>query len=175
MKIKYAVVNDAHKVMYVIKDAQLLLKSEGVDQWQNGFPNIDVIKSDIENRESFVCCEEDGTIVGFFSISFEEEESYREIFNGEWLQDGNNYATIHRTGISSVSRGRGLSTKIFHFCEKLAIDHKVDSIRIDTHKDNKRMRHIIIKNGFEHCGDIVLFNSNDKRVVYEKLLYVKQS
>jgi RimJ/RimL family protein N-acetyltransferase len=50
------------------------------------------------------------------------------------------------------------------FCRKKG----VSLLRIDTHEDNKRMQHILAKNGFVYCG-IVLQNGSD-RLAYEKKL-----
>lgn len=39
-------------------------------------------------------------------------------------------------------------------------------VRIDTHRDNKTMQHVILKNGFEYCGIIYLKNG-EQRLAYE--------
>ena len=32
--------NDLPRIIEIIHDAQAALKADGIDQWQNGFPNI---------------------------------------------------------------------------------------------------------------------------------------
>ena len=44
-----------------------------------------------------------------------------------------------------------------------------DSIRVDTHKDNKSMLRFIEKNGFQKCG-IVYIRKTDERIAFEKPL-----
>lgn len=169
VKIRKALLKDIENIMIVIKEAQRFLAKEGVDQWQDGFPNPDIIKADIENWESFVF-EEKGEIFGFFTLALEEDEGYKTVYEGQWLLEGRPYATIHRTAFSDKARGQGLSEKMFDFCENIGKENNVESIRVDTHEDNKRMRHIIEKNNYTYCGHIFLAISGAKRVIYEKLL-----
>ena len=35
-------------------EAKEALKEQGIDQWQNGYPNADVIRNDILNNDSYV-------------------------------------------------------------------------------------------------------------------------
>ena len=42
-----------------------------------------------------------------------------------------------------------------------------DNIRIDTHRDNVIMRHLLEKHGFKYCGIIYLENG-DERLAYQK-------
>ena len=39
--------------MKIIREAQLYFKEQGIDQWQNNYPNEDVIKNDIKNNNSY--------------------------------------------------------------------------------------------------------------------------
>jgi RimJ/RimL family protein N-acetyltransferase len=41
------------------------------------------------------------------------------------------------------------------------------NIRIDTHRDNQIMQHVILKQGFTYCGIIYLL-SGDERLAYQK-------
>lgn len=50
--------------MEIIKQAQCYFKKQGIDQWQNGYPNSTVIKQDIEKKESYVLTKRVFTING---------------------------------------------------------------------------------------------------------------
>ena len=39
---------------------------------------------------------------------------------------------------------------------------QIDNIRIDTHRDNKPMRHLLEKYGFTYCGIIYLLNGDER-------------
>ena len=44
-----------------------------------------------------------------------------------------------------------------------------NNIRIDTHRDNTIMQHVIQKHGFSYCGIIYLANG-DERMAYQKVI-----
>ena len=50
MKIKYSSLSDILKILEIIDDAKALLKSQNIDQCQNGYPNQAQIENDIKKR-----------------------------------------------------------------------------------------------------------------------------
>ena len=169
MVCRKAELSDLDKIMSVIADARRFLLEQNVDQWQDGFPDRDVIREDILHHETFVF-QNGGDVSAYVSLSLEPEESYKNIDHGGWLTEGGNYATVHRTAIAKDCRGQGLSARLFSVCEKTARERNMQSIRVDTHPDHLRMRHIIEKNGYTLCGRIFLTRGGAERFAYEKLL-----
>ena len=47
MEFRKSTKNDVPKIMNIVKQAQNYFKEQGIDQWQNNYPNIDTINSDI--------------------------------------------------------------------------------------------------------------------------------
>ena len=76
--------DDLGQVMTIIRMAQQSFRDQGVDQWQDGYPNEEVILEDIRKGQSYVA-EEKGIILGTAVISFEKEKTYDGIENGQWL------------------------------------------------------------------------------------------
>ena len=64
-------------------------------------------------------------------------------------------------------RGIGLADITFSLIEKFCLKKGVSYIRIDTDFPNKRMQHILKKNGFKNCGVITLRGSG--RLAFDKL------
>ena len=54
MEFRKSTKSDVIKIMEIVKQAQEYFKSQGIDQWQNGYPNEEVINNDIENGVH--CC-----------------------------------------------------------------------------------------------------------------------
>ena len=48
MNFRKAENSEISEIMKIIKAAQNYLKKEGIDQWQNNYPNSDTIKKDID-------------------------------------------------------------------------------------------------------------------------------
>ncbi|MFR1628448.1 MAG: GNAT family N-acetyltransferase [Thomasclavelia ramosa] len=162
MKLRLTTTNDLTAVMTIINQAKVYFKEQGINQWQDGYPDELTIINDISRHEAYVL-EDNGEIVATAMISKELEPSYNYI-EGKWLQD-NAYIVVHRIAIRNDQKGKGLAKIIID--EGLKLYPKKPSIRMDTHDDNLSMQRFLIKYGFEYCGTIYLENKETRRA-YEK-------
>lgn len=166
MEFRKSRIEDIPEMMEIVRQAQEYFKSKDIDQWQDGYPNEDNLRGDIESDESYVMLL-DGKIVATTAISFRGESTYDKIYDGKWLSDGK-YGVVHRVAVSNEYKGRGLSHEIMKFSEDMCKKLGYNSIKIDTHKDNFVMRGLLEKNGFEYCG-VILLEDGAERVAYEKI------
>lgn len=161
--------SDVKKIMEIIKQAQESLKELGIDQWQDNYPNSKVIENDINNDCSYIL-KKNNEIISTIAISFDGEENYENISEGEWITGSNSkYAVIHRVAASNSVRGSGIANKLFKYAENLCKENNIPSVKIDTHEGNIPMQKFLNKNGYKYCGVIYLENG-DKRVAFEKVL-----
>ncbi|WP_042272339.1 GNAT family N-acetyltransferase [[Clostridium] dakarense] len=167
MRFRKSVKKDIDSIMKIINQAQEYFKEQGVDQWQNGYPNKNTINDDIKNEESYVL-EKDGCVVATSMITFKGEKSYDSICDGEWLSN-KEYATIHRVAVDNNYKGLGLSSQIIKNIESLCLQNNTYSIKVDTHEDNLSMQKLLKKNEFKYCG-IIYLEDNSKRIAFEKVL-----
>lgn len=165
MKFRKSLNSDIPQIMSIIKQAQAYFKEQGIDQWQNGYPNEEVINDDIKNEKSYVMIK-DNEIVATTVISFDKELSYKNIIDGEWITNGD-YCVIHRVAVDNTYKGLGLSHKIIKYTEEICLEKGVHSIKVDTHEENIPMQSLLKKNGFEYCG-IIYLEDGGKRVSFEK-------
>ena len=54
MEFRKSTKADIGNIMKIIKQAQEYFRQNGIDQWQNNYPNQDVIENDIENELSLI-------------------------------------------------------------------------------------------------------------------------
>ena len=167
MIFRHSKINDLPTIMSIINEAKVYFKSSGIDQWQGEYPQEDIIKEDIDNNVSYVL-EVNNQVSAIASIIFGVEETYNEIFNGEWLSNGA-YATIHRIAVKNNCKGMGLSNFLIQHVERLCNERNIKSIKVDTHKNNLVMNKLLLKSGFKYCGIIFLTDGNE-RLAYEKLI-----
>lgn len=156
---------DIDNVMVVIKQAQDYFKEQGINQWQNNYPNSDTINNDIVNGHSYVLLKDDN-IVATVAVSFDGESTYNNIYEGKWITN-DKYAVIHRIAVDNTYKGLGLSSEIIKKIEELCLSKDVHSIKVDTHKENLPMQKVFKKNNFEYCGIIYLLDGNE-RIAFEK-------
>lgn len=168
MEFRKSVKKDVDSIMRIIEQAQDYFKKQGVDQWQNDYPNQNTINNDIKNGESYVL-EKDGCVVATAMVTFKGEKSYDSIYDGEWLSN-NEYATIHRVAVDNNYKGLGLSSQIIKNIENLCLKRNIPSIKVDTHEDNLSMQKLLLKNEFKYCG-IIYLDDNSKRIAFEKILF----
>ena len=167
MIFRKTTINDIKNVMEIISEAQEYFKRNGIDQWQNGYPNSDTIYDDIKNNSSYVL-EDESKIVATAMLSFEEDKTYKNIYEGKWLRDIGEYAVIHRIAVSEKIKGKGTAAKIIKLIEEKCKEKNIKSIKIDTHKDNISMQRLLEKSGFKYCGIIYLEDGNE-RIAFEKI------
>jgi GNAT superfamily N-acetyltransferase len=154
-------------IMGIIRKARAYFKEQGINQWQEDYPNEDTIRQDIALEQSYVLLT-DNEIVATASVSFDGEKTYGTIYEGAWISN-QEYAVIHRMAVSDARKGQGLASEIIGQVACLCLEKGVYSIRVDTHEDNRPMRRTLEKNKFTFCGIICLADGN-RRMAYEKML-----
>ncbi|MCQ2572867.1 MAG: GNAT family N-acetyltransferase [Treponema sp.] len=169
---KKAELSDLNAILPIIEDSKAYLRQNGVDQWQDGFPNPTTLSDDISTKHSFVIFSKGNTKTParFLVLSLEPEEPYHHPIEGELKLEGP-YTTIHRTAVSKENRGNGISKAMFAFSEDFALSNGCKVLRVDTHKDNKIMQHILTREGFNYCCLVQLppqDNIRMRRLVFEK-------
>ena len=166
MKIHKSRFEDIGQIMDVIQDAQESMRANGIPQWQDGYPNEEIISQDIQMGNSYVLVE-DGNVIGTAYIVAGHEPTYDYIEGGQWLND-HPYVVVHRIAVRKDFKGKSVARYMMEFAEKIAMEHQLQAIRIDTHYDNIPMRTFLAKLGYHACGTIYLDNG-DKRIAYQKL------
>ena len=159
---------DIPAVMKLIDQAKAYMKENGIDQWQNGYPNAESIRKDIEQDYSYVM-EDEGKIIGTLAVIFDGEPTYDKIYDGEWKTTEEPYAAVHRVAVDAECKGRGIAGTMIEEVAKLCRERGIRSIKNDTHRDNRSMQRMQAKNGFEYCGVIYLQNGAE-RIAFEKLI-----
>lgn len=167
MKFRKSLEKDVKSIMKIINQAQRYLKLQGIDQWQNGYPNEKTIQNDIKNDESYIL-EKEGEILATTMITFSGESTYN-LIQGKWLLNNEKYATIHRLAVDNMYKGKGLASQIIKQVEKVCLKEGINSIRVDTHEDNISMQKMLKKNNFKYCG-VIYLEDNSKRIAFEKLI-----
>jgi GNAT superfamily N-acetyltransferase len=176
---------DIDKVLCIIRQAQEYLKQQGIDQWQNGYPDREAIADDIRKGYGYVLLMND-VVVGTVAVTFDGEKAYDSIYEGKWLSDPKcvvdhrmkltanhrmDYATIHRIAVDAQYKGAGFASEIIGNIEQMCRSRGVHSIRVDTHRRNTSMQRLLKKNGFLYCG-IIYLEDRSERIAFEKIVSV---
>ena len=158
--------NDIAEIMEIVENAKIYMKEKKINQWSENYPNEDVFLADLKENRLYVA-EIKGKVVGMAVLVLDGDADYKNI-NGKWLSDGK-YGVIHRIAVNTDYKSQNVAKNLLDFFEDKLKELNYDSIRVDTHKDNKSMLRFIEKNGFQKCG-IVYIRKTDERIAFEKLL-----
>lgn len=165
MRIRHSSEQDFDRMMELYAIARdFMAKTGNPDQWgPNQWPPEELIREDISGNDSYVCLNDNGKVIGtfYFIQGYDIEPSYREITDGEWLEDSA-YGVVHRLAADGSEKGIGA------FCLNWALQ-QCGHLRIDTHGDNKVMQRLAKKLEFVHCGTIYVEQDEYPRLAYEKI------
>ena len=151
---------DMPRIMAIYEHARQFMKDTGnADQWKDSYPPQQLIVSDIEAGRLYVV-KKDDVIHGVFMFFIGEDDTYRVIENGSWIDDSE-YGVIHR--VASDGQIKGIVRTVSEYCSD-----RIPHIRIDTHNDNKVMQHVLEGCGFRKCG-IIHLEDGSPRIGYERV------
>ena len=162
---------DLPQIMAIIAQAQAYLAAQGIDQWQDGYPDEAIVREDIRLGRGYVL-EEDGRVLGIATVDFGGEPTYDIIYDGTWTTK-EPYACIHRVALDAGTRGTGAADEIMRRAEEIVRGRGVCGIRIDTHRENVVMQGMLKRNGYAPCGIIYLDGGKEHgapRVALDKAL-----
>lgn len=160
-----ATIQEIPIIWTILQQAIARRKEDGSNQWQDGYPNPEVIQNDINKKAGFALTEGE-LIVGYTAVLINDEPEYDKII-GNWITNGD-FVVFHRVAISENYLAKGFAKKILQCIEEFAISKKIYSIKADTNFDNLAMIAIFEKLGYRYCGEVYFRGS--ARKAYEKVI-----
>lgn len=151
--------------MAILNAGREFQRQQGFVQWPDGYPDEESVREDIRTGKGFVL-KADNTVAAYLYIGFDGDPAYPAI-KGAWHHE-EPYAVIHRMAISPTFRGQGLTDVVFRLAEKFCAKQGAATLRIDTDGQNKRMQHVLTKNGFVYCGTVI--QGGGDRLAFDKKL-----
>lgn len=153
--------SDLEQILEIYAHARKAMADSGnPTQWGDSYPPQEMLEEDIDSNRLFVYTV-NGCLEAVFAFILGPDPTYTKIEDGQWLNDEVPYGTIHR--LASTGDRRGVASEVIAWC----LEH-CESLRADTHADNKIMQHLLEKNGFARCG-IIHVEDGTPRVAYQKL------
>lgn len=154
---------DRESILNIYLEGANALKEDGVDQWQGQYVpsfkdvdehlGVDLYVLEYHKRIVSTACLVEGI-----------DEDYENI-NGKW-NTSLPYISIHKVATSNEHKKQSFGRKMMSYIENFAKRKRMD-LRIDTHKDNKKMRNFIISCGYKYTGEVIL-QGELERLGYDK-------
>mgnify|MGYP000274826631 FL=1 len=154
---------DRESILNIYLEGANALKEDGVDQWQGQYVpsfkdvdehlGVDLYVLEYHKKVVSTACLVEGI-----------DEDYENI-DGKW-NTSIPYISIHKVATSNKYKKQSFAKKMMSYIENFAKRKKMD-LRIDTHKDNKKMRNFILSCGYKYTGEVIL-QGELERLAYDK-------
>ena len=157
--------SDRESILEIYLEGAEALKTDGVDQWQGQYvPSFKDIDEHL-GIDLYVL-EYHRKIVSTVCLVEGIDEDYENL-HGKW-NTSLPYISIHKVATSNEYKKQSFGRKMMSYIENFAKRKRMD-LRIDTHKDNKKMRNFIISCGYKYTGEVVL-QGELERLAYDKVI-----
>ncbi len=137
------------------------MTTSNIPQWTLNYPRKDHYFKDVINNALYIY-KEDEKILGAMTVLPENDPPYKTIDG--WLKEKS--LVIHRVIVDPDYAKKGIAQTLLDYVFELGKTCEYESIKIDTHLENYKMRNFLHKNGFIEIGYLACIN----RQAYEKVL-----
>lgn len=137
------------------------MKDSNIPQWTLAYPRKEHFMQDIE-QDALILYKEGNRILACMAILPDNDPAYRTI--SSWKKEHS--IVIHRILVHPSMEASGIGSALMNYAIRYGINEKFESIKIDTHLENYKMRGFLEKKGFL-VGDYIEVMD---RIAYELLL-----
>jgi ribosomal protein S18 acetylase RimI-like enzyme len=164
MNITKASLPDIPEIMSLIRAAVQKMIAGGLYQWDDSYPNIDIITEDINAGSLFKISDKE-RIAGVVVLNQQYFLQYNDL---AWEDEGGKFLIVHRLCVHPDYQGKGYSQRLMRFAEEHAKKSGCSSVRLDTYTSNQRALALYDSLNYRRVG-IVTFDRGLFQV-FEKVL-----
>ena len=166
MIIRKAEISDLKNIMLMYKSCVTGMIANGIDQWDESYPNTEVIMGDLIAQTYFVVIENEIIIAGI-NIDQNQDDTYLAL---DWKDKKNQFLVVHRLAVKVEFWNDGIGKSLMLFTENLVIEKGLHSIRLDTYSGNPKAMEFYRRLGYRELGTIDLKPNKDKYHCFEKII-----
>tara|TARA_B100001175_G_scaffold301379_1_gene294431 strand:- start:212 stop:715 length:504 start_codon:yes stop_codon:yes gene_type:complete len=166
MIIRKAIISDLNDIMKMYNSCVSGMIKNGIDQWDESYPNFKIISKDLKLGTYFVA-ELNNQIVGGINIDQEQDPTYLNIL---WKDRSNQFLVVHRLAVKEENWGFGVGKRLMNYAENLVKEKGLSSIRLDTYSGNPKAMDFYIRLRYSELGTIDLKPNKNKYHCFEKII-----
>ena len=164
MRIRLAVEEDMPSLMGLVRRVVPLMRATENLQWDENYPNEAVFRRDIALNQLWVA-EIDGDLAGIAAITMDQEPDYVQV--GWDIHEP--AIVVHRLAVDPGFRGAGVASALMQKAEEIAVERRIEALRVDTNTKNDATQRLFPKLGYALAGEIGLeFRPGLRFFCYEK-------
>jgi len=166
MKIKKVNISKLEEVFQLIMDCRKAMESEGVFQWTDKYPTLEIFSNDIQ-KGNLYGLNKNGKIAGVININELQDPEYKLI---KWKNSDVKIMVIHRLAVHPEYQKQGLAKKLMDFAEDFAIENNYTSIRLDAFSNNPRALRFYENRDYQRQGEVFFPGRDLPFYCFEKIL-----
>jgi ribosomal protein S18 acetylase RimI-like enzyme len=148
--LRKANLEDLNDIIDIFKNAIKVMDNNGIHQWDNVYPNEEILNEDILSNDMFLC-ELENQIASVFVLNQDCDEEYS---NGSWQYKEASYFVIHRLCVNPVFQGKGIGTRTMLLIEEFLRNKSIETIRLDAYSLNPIALKMYEKLGYKKVGRV---------------------
>jgi ribosomal protein S18 acetylase RimI-like enzyme len=166
MIIQKAKISDLENIMLMYKSCVEGMLANNIDQWDESYPNKDIITQDLIAQTYFIMIKNNIIIAGI-NIDQNQDKTYLSL---QWNDKKNQFLVVHRLAVKEDFWSNGIGKSLMLFTENLVIEKGLKSIRLDTYSGNPKAMDFYIRMGYNKVGTISLKPNKNKYHCFEKTI-----
>ena len=147
--IRQAGLTDIDGLMKLVRACILKMQSQGIDQWDDLYPDRGTIQRDIENGTAFIA-KLAGVNAGMATLN---EDQSPEYVNVSWRHSGRP-AVIHRLMVAPAAEGKGVARALMGFLEGHSERMGCTCVRLDVFVKNPRAVRFYELSSYQRAGQV---------------------
>ena len=166
MIIRQATIADLDGVMQMYNSCVKGMILNGIDQWDETYPNAEFISEDLLANTYYIALENE-EIIGGINIDQNQDETYLAI---DWQDKSNQFLVVHRLAVKAEFWKNGIGKSLMLFTENLVSEKGLNSIRLDTYSGNPKTMEFYLRLGYTKLGHIYLKEGKNEYYCFEKII-----
>jgi GNAT superfamily N-acetyltransferase len=154
---------DITGLMDLVRACILNMQSQGIDQWDDVYPDRGTIQRDIDDGAVFIA-KIAGVIAGMATLNEHQDPEYTEV---PWRFLGRP-GIIHRLMVAPTAEGKGVARALMRFLETRGESIGYNCIRLDVFVQNPRAVRFYELSAYHRAGQVRFRKGNF--YCYEKIL-----
>ena len=166
MRISKVTLPQLDETFQIFLDCREVLEKEGIFQWTDQYPTLEIISKDIR-KGNLYCLNENGNTYGVININ-ELQEQEKNSVHGK--NNVGKILIIHRLAVKPEFQNRGFAKKLMDFAEDYAIENNFNSIRLDAYSGNPKLLKFYENRDYQRGGEVFFPGRKLPFYCYEKFL-----
>ena len=162
--IQKACIEDKTAIITIIQDAVADMESKGIHQWDEIYPDEEIIYKDLRDEHLYVYMDND-SVKGIVVLNEHQDKEYESIC---WKYNSGSQLVVHRLCVDPRFQGQGIARQLMAYAEEYGKESQYGSIRLDSFINNDRACNLYERLGYTNAG-IVNFRKG-KFYCFEKRL-----